>query len=1090
MQESDGPPQQELLERLQRENASLRECIAGYPRILETLSASEANFRRLFESAAVANCEVDAATDRIVRANRRYCDLVGYSAAELTGGMTWLDLTHPEDRAQTLASAQPIKREQQAFFEVEKRYVRKDATVVWVHVAGTLLKELSGQPARILGAVYDITKRKHAERALHNATQRLAATLESIADGLIVLDRDWRYTFCSATAAKLLGMSREDLLGACFWDLVPRAESTRFFDEFQRAALTQQPTYFEDLYPRPVDKWFECHCYPSEEGLTVYFRDVSERRRHADARRATEDRYRLLADTMQQGVVHHNAQGEIIAMNPAAERILGRTREDSLGRTSAQFERATIREDGSIFAGADHPAMRALASGEPQRGVVMGVFQERTADYAWIKIDAVPLVASGEARPSEVYTIFEDITDKRANEEARRRLTDELQIVLDAAPVPIWIVHDAAARHVTGNRFADEMLGVPHGTNVTKLPAEDAPAVRYQVLRDGLPVPLDELPARRAMQSGTVVTNQELTVITADGRRLSLLLGATPLFDAEGRVRGAVTAGSNITDKKRSEEELQRVANVLHDDKERLASVINSIEDEVWFTDVDGRVTLANPTAKREFGAIEGSNVRALAAGLVVLRADGSPLPVEESAQVRALAGAPVRDEELVMMPRTQEFRHRQVSAVPVRDASGKIVGVVSVVRDITDRKRTEESLREADRRKDEFLAMLSHELRNPLAPIRNAAEMLGSPAIAPERLQWAQGVIQRQVKHMALLLDDLLDAARITQGKLALKRERITLESIIDAAVEAARPLFDEKRHELVVNVPSEAVLLDADPLRMAQVVSNLLTNAAKYTDPGGHIELAASARAGQLRLSVKDDGIGIAPESLRDVFAMFSQVERGSERSEGGLGIGLALVHGIVELHSGRVAVASPGVGRGTEFTVLLPLLDAGSTDAEFARRAAAAPAAAIPGTRAAAPATAPATVSATKQTSRRVLVADDNQDAADTLAMILELAGHEVRVAHDGRAALALAAEFRPEVALLDLGMPELSGYELATALRREAWGRDMQLIALTGWGQDGDRQRAEGAGFDLHLTKPVDPGVIEGLLRRIWPHSGGA
>jgi PAS domain S-box-containing protein len=1067
MQESAGPPERELLEQLQRENASLRECIAGYPRVLETLKASEANFRRLFESAAVANCEVDAATDRIVRVNQRYCDLVGYSAAELTGGMTWLDLTHPDDRVHNVASAQPIKREQEAFFEVEKRYVRKDATIIWVHVAATLLNEFSGSPARVIAAVYDITKRKHAERALHNATQRLAATLESIADGLIVLDRDWRYTFCSATAAKLLAMPREDLLGACFWDLVRRAESTRFFAEFGRAVLTQQPVYFEDLYPAPVDKWFECHCYPSDEGLTVYFRDVSERRRHADARRATEDRYRLLADTMRQGVVHQNAQGEIIAMNPAAERILGWTREDSLGRTSTEFERTTIREDGSILPGAEHPAMRALATGEPQRGVVMGVFQERTADYAWIKVDAMPLVGPGEASPSEVYTIFEDITDKRSNEEARRRLTDELQTVLDAAPVPIWIVHDAAARHVTGNRCADEMLGVPHGANVTKFPAEDTPAVRYEVLRDGEPVPLDDLPARRAMRSGKVVTNQELTVITADGRQLSLLLGATPLVDGEGRVRGAVTAGSNITDKKRSEQELQRVFDVLHAEKERLSSVINSIEDEVWFTDVDGRVTLANPTAKREFGAIEGSSVRQLAAGLVVLRADGSPLPVEESAHLRALAGEPMRDEELVMMPRTREFRHRQVSAVPVRDASGKIIGVVSVVRDITERKRTEQSLREADRRKDEFLAMLAHELRNPLAPIRTAAEILGSPAIPPERLQWAQGVIQRQVKHMALLLDDLLDAARITQGKLTLKRERVTLESIIDAAVEAAQPLIDEKRHELVLNLPGEELLLVADPLRMAQVVSNLLTNAAKYTDAGGHIELAASADEGRLRLSVKDDGIGIAPDSLAHVFAMFSQVERGSERSAGGLGIGLALVQGIVELLSGRVAVASPGVGRGTEFTVVLPLVAAGPTDPESAPQPAAAPAAA------------PAT--ATRPASRRVLVADDNQDAADTLAMILELAGHEVRVAHDGRAAFALAAEFRPEFALLDLGMPELSGYELARALRREPWGRDMQLIALTGWGQDGDRRRAEAAGFDRHITKPVDPGVIEGLLR---------
>jgi CheY-like chemotaxis protein/two-component sensor histidine kinase len=356
------------------------------------------------------------------------------------------------------------------------------------------------------------------------------------------------------------------------------------------------------------------------------------------------------------------------------------------------------------------------------------------------------------------------------------------------------------------------------------------------------------------------------------------------------------------------------------------------------------------------------------------------------------------------------------------------------------------------------FLATLSHELRNPLAPIRNAAQILASPAVGPQHLQWAQAVIQRQVKHIAWLLDDLLDVARITQGKLELKMAAVALTHVVDAAVETARPQIDDKKHRLTVNLPSIAPVLQADLLRLSQVVSNLLTNAAKYTDPGGHIELSAHVEGGSLHLTVRDDGIGIAPESLERIFEMFSQVDSGSVRSDGGLGIGLALVKGLVELHGGTIEARSAGLGLGSEFTIRLALDAAGRNtirpeQAEVTARAA-------PG--------------------RRVLIADDNKDAADSLALLVEMGGHEVRVAHGGRAALALAQAFRPDVVLLDLGMPDMSGYEVAGALRGESWGTAIQLVALTGWGQEGDRERTTAAGFDRHLTKPIDADVLNAVL----------
>ena len=379
---------------------------------------------------------------------------------------------------------------------------------------------------------------------------------------------------------------------------------------------------------------------------------------------------------------------------------------------------------------------------------------------------------------------------------------------------------------------------------------------------------------------------------------------------------------------------------------------------------------------------------------------------------------------------------------------------------------RLNDQLRDQDRRKDEFIATLSHELRNPLAPIRAAAKVIASPQVAPTQLQRAQLIIERQVTHMSLLLDDLLDIARITQGKLQLKKELRALFDVVDAAVEAVRPTLNGKNQQLALSLPTQPVLLDGDHLRLSQILSNLLMNAAKYSDPGGRIELAGTVQGDTLSLSVKDDGIGIAPESISSIFEMFSQIDGGAGRSNGGLGIGLALVKGLTELHGGTVEARSGGLGQGSEFIVRLPL--------------ASPPPAPSPSV------TAPGPVAPVR---RRILIADDNRDAAETLSMLLELAGHEVRVAHLGRTALSLAQVFRPDTAVLDIGMPDLSGYEVAQNLRREPWAAGIQLIALTGWGQDSDRRLALEAGFDHHLIKPVDPNRLAGLIASRSPKERG-
>ena len=371
---------------------------------------------------------------------------------------------------------------------------------------------------------------------------------------------------------------------------------------------------------------------------------------------------------------------------------------------------------------------------------------------------------------------------------------------------------------------------------------------------------------------------------------------------------------------------------------------------------------------------------------------------------------------------------------------------------------RAEVQLRDTDRRKDEFLATLAHELRNPLAPIRNALQIMHlTPDDKPSREQ-ARRMMERQLGQMVRLIDDLLDVSRITRGKLELRKERVELAAVIGTAIDTSRPLVEDAGHELDVSLPTDPVYLDADPVRLAQVFSNLLNNAAKYTERGGRIWLAVERRDGEVRISVRDTGVGIPAESLTSIFEMFNQVDRSLEKSHGGLGIGLTLVKRLVEMHGGSVEARSDGPGKGAEFIVRLSAVGVSrvtqQSRAEDARR---------------------------PNIARcRILVADDNGDAAESMGTMLRLMGNEVRTVHDGVQAVEEAAAFRPDMVLLDIGMPRLNGYEAARRIRRERWGKDMVLVALTGWGQDEDKRRASEAGFDQHFTKPVDPVHLERLV----------
>ena len=423
-----------------------------------------------------------------------------------------------------------------------------------------------------------------------------------------------------------------------------------------------------------------------------------------------------------------------------------------------------------------------------------------------------------------------------------------------------------------------------------------------------------------------------------------------------------------------------------------------------------------------------------------------------------------------------------------------------SLQTEITERARVELALKEADRHKDEFLAMLAHELRNPLAPIYNAVQLMRRKPLEDPQLAWSRDVIERQTAHLSRLVDDLLDVSRITRGKINLAKESLEVSSLIERAVETSHPLITERAHDLVVDVPKEPLKVLGDPTRLTQALGNVLSNAAKYTERGGRIAIAVRRDGAEVAIRVSDTGEGIPADLLPVIFNLFTQLERTSGHAQGGLGIGLALVRRLVEMHGGSVTAHSEGVGKGSEFVIRLPVqseiepsLGAEGTSNGHGELppVGAAPAIPISGQVTALNPfqSSPAANAEGDRVKRRILLADDNNDALESLATLLELGGHEVVTASNGALALECAERHRPEVMLLDIGMPMLDGYEVARRIRVQPWGRSITLVALTGWGQDSDRRRSREAGFDSHLVKPLDMDKLTELLERLPTPAAG-
>ena len=493
-------------------------------------------------------------------------------------------------------------------------------------------------------------------------------------------------------------------------------------------------------------------------------------------------------------------------------------------------------------------------------------------------------------------------------------------------------------------------------------------------------------------------------------------------------------------------------------------SLLEKLPAGAYTCNPDGLITYFNQHAVQLWGRSPKLNDPAdrFCGSYKLYATDGTPIAHDQCWMALALKNRLEYNGHEILIERPDgQMRTSLAYANPIYDEADNLIGSVNVLVDISERKQAEEALKQADRSKNEFLATLAHELRNPLAPIRAAVRILQLKAEPAPEAQLALEVIDRQTRQMTRLIDDLLDIARITCNKLLLRKERVKLSELLTAAVETSQPLIEQRGHSLILNTPPEPVYLDGDFIRLAQVVANLLNNAAKYTKPGGQILVTSALEKDCVLIRITDTGMGISPESLPQIFEMFTQANLPATGARGGLGIGLTLVKRLVEMHGGTISAYSAGEGQGSEFVVRLPVVSDGANDSETSSQQAVA-------------------VAPRQTNSRRILVVDDNHDSAESLGLLMRLMGHEVRTIYDGIKALEIAKEFRPRVVLLDIGLPGISGYEVAHKLREEAAGERPVVIAISGWGRDPARRYAEGACFDHHLVKPVDPDELSNLL----------
>lgn len=1021
---------------------------------VKALADSQARLAGIIDSAMDAIITLDE-QQRVRTFNPAAERMFGFKAGEMVGEVVER-LIPPSsrgrhgDRIRGFSTEGTTSRGMESLGEL--RALRRDG--VEFPIEASISRVSIGGELIFTAIVRDISERKAADAALRYQLDLIRGITEKSTDSIFICDAVGRVTAVNPEAERVFGHTAGELAGRMLHDVIHH--------------------HYPDGRPYPASACPLCHVYRG--GATIRDHEAIFFHKNGSPLVVTGSNSAIESGGQRVGatLVLHDVTAQKRTEKALRDREEDLKRAQAVGRIGSwrldirRNELTWSEENHRIFEvpvatpmtyetflSCVHPddrayvdgRWRAALAGEPydieHRLLVRGKVKW-VRERAELEFDADGTLLGG-------FGTTQDISELKATEQAleaaRAAAIEEksrLETVMQTLPVGVAIV-DNRGGTVRNNADYDRIW---RGPRPAVCSVDDYAAFKAWWVDSGKPVEPHEWASAAALRTGRLVANQLLQIQRFDGSRAYVLNSAAPIRDTQHNIIGSAVVIQDITELKQAEQ-------ALRDSEERFQLSSEIGRSGTW----DWNVLTGEVFWSRGHYEILGYRVGEATPGYDtwVQRVHPEDRPQIEAEIRRCMAeridyAAGFRvvwpDGSVHWMSARGRYEYGE---------DGVCRRMLGVMADVTGIKQAELALREADQRKDEFLAMLAHELRNPLAPIRNAAHVLGRLDVDEPRVRWAQEIIERQVAHLTHLVDELLDVSRIARGKVSLKMARFELDELLRQACESAQPLMSDKGHRFEVRRPDPPVMIEGDLVRLVQVLQNLLNNAAKYTPDGGHIELTSRVEGREIEIQVRDNGMGLSADLLAEVFDLFRQGERTLDRSQGGLGIGLTLVRRLVELHGGRVEARSAGPGQGATFTVRLPV-----PAMEAAESAADEPAA------------------AEGATGVRVLVVDDDPVVAESMVVFLELEGHQARSADSGDAALRLLPEFRPQVVLLDIGLPGQNGYEVARRIRRMPGGADLELVAVSGYGDQEAVERGRQAGFDRHLVKPVDPGILDALL----------